>query len=225
MDLKSNALEQIFEQLKTKSCLKQKTYSAITDVFVNMRNEAQKLAVELSDRIEEVDSSVKVEFTDVSEFEFHLKFSGDMLVFVKQTNIVTFPDEHPVVQNDYVKEDPDRRYFGHIMVYNFLADSIKLNRLQDPGYLLARLLVNSEGHFFAEGVSQLNFLFTDIISNIINEQWIRLLIEKAVSVAIDIDLIAPNYPDISSVTLGQKMSNTELMGRGEKIGFQMSHEQ
>jgi len=225
--MKSNKppIDDIFEKLTTISVLKQKTYRNIIEVFKQLHTVAKQLVNELAQRVAQVDQSVEVELIDVNEFEFQVKLSGDLVVFMLQTNIVTLNEAHPVMQSEYVKNDKTRGYFGHIMVYNFLTDSIRYNRLDDPGYLITRLMVNHEGKFFAEGVRQLNFLFTDISNNSINEEWLKLLLEKSIFTAVDIDLIAPNYPDIQNVKLSHKVQNEQPLGRGEKIGFQMSYKQ
>ena len=85
-----------------------------------------------------------IEYRSINDMEFHIRFSGDLLVFVMHSNIVTFPDDYGPMPSKYVEEDFRRRFFGHIMAYNFMADSIKYQRLNDPGYLVGRLLVNIE---------------------------------------------------------------------------------
>jgi len=39
---------------------------------------------------------------------------------------------------------------------------LKFNRVNDPGYLLARLMINHENRFFIEGEGQLATLFNKI---------------------------------------------------------------
>lgn len=224
MGTNQNTLDHIFQQLKNKACLKQKVFRNIKEVFHLLRSEAENVVQKLSDRINEVDKSVTVGLSEINEFEFQLKFSGDMLVFVMQTNVITFSEEYPIMQNDYVKADEKRKYFGNIMVYNFMADSIKYNHGDDPGYLLARILVNHENHFYVEGVRQMDFLFTDIEQNILNAQWLKLIIEKAISTSIDTDLIGTKYPDIKKTVTYEKINKNALIGLGQKIGFQMNYE-
>lgn len=45
------------------------------------------------------------------------------------TNIVTLEESHTIMKEDYIKENEVNRYFGQIMVYNFMADSLKHNRI------------------------------------------------------------------------------------------------
>ena len=224
MDLEKDALNYIFQQLKDKACLKQQVYRNLKDVFAQMRNEAQSITETLDEMMSTIDEDVLVEFEEVGEFEFRVKFGGDALVFYMQSNIITFNQDFPVMQSAHVQQDEKRKYFGHITIYNFLADSIKYNRLGDPGYLIARLLVNKENHFFLEGVGQMNFLFQDIDNNVLTKDWVRLIIEKSMAAAIDNDLIGPAYPTIQNISLKQKLMENMTAVRGEKIGFQLSYE-
>jgi len=221
MDVEKKALNDILNQLKSKACLKQKAFKNMMDVFASLKQEAEALSVKLNEKIQEIDKSVVVKLSEKNEFEFQVKVGSDVLIFTLTTNIVTFKNEYAVMQSEYVQEKEERKYFGQILVYNFMADSLKYDRLDDPGYLIARVLINHENHFYVEGVDQLNFLFSDISNNIISKEWLRLVIEKCISAAIDMDLIGANYPDIKITTLQQKMKDERPMGEGQKLGFQM----
>ena len=211
----------IVEALKDKACLKQKIYRNTREVFRQMKAIGKALAETLDERIKLHDKSVIVEYEDKGEFEFHIKFPGDLLMFTMHTNVQTFGEEHLISKNPYVLEDYRRAYFGSIMVYNFMADSLKYNRLNDPGYLLARMLLNVDGHFYIEGVRQLNFLYPDISENMIDESLLRVFIESTILTAIGQDLYAPAYQDIQVVPLGLKLDNR--MTGAAKVGFQMSY--
>src|SRR5687768_4450585 len=117
-------IEVIFEGLKQKSTTKQIIYRNTKDTFDQLRVVAAEIVDQLSRKITEVDSSVIIEYRNVNDFEFQIKFSGDLLIFVMHSNVITFPDDHELMSNPYVEDDFRRRFFGHIMAYNFMADSI-----------------------------------------------------------------------------------------------------
>jgi hypothetical protein len=217
-------LEVIFEGLKQKSITKQTIYRNTKETFDQLRECAATIVDQLNKKITEVDSTVVIEYRNINEFEFHVKFSGDLLIFVMHSNVVTFPEDHELMSNSYVEEDFRRRFFGHIMAYNFMADSIRFGRMNDPGYLLGRLLVNVENHFFLEGVTQLDLPHTDIAKNTIDEEALRLFIESAMIAAVNNDLMAPDLDDIKKITVKQKMENQQV-SRGQKLGFSFSFEQ
>jgi len=217
-------LKQIFEGLKQKSSAKQLIYRNTTAAFELLRQVSQELVVELSRKISPFDSSVVVEYRSVNDLEFHIKFSGDLLVFVLHSNIVTFPDDYGPMHTAYVEADFRRRFFGHIMAYNFMADSVKYQRLNDPGYLVGRLLVNIDNHYYLEGVQQLEMPDHDMADSLITPELLRLFVESAMIAAVNNDLIAPPMNEIKKITVKQKIENQQV-SRGSKVGFSFSHQQ
>lgn len=218
-----NTLDKIFEQLKAKACLKQKVYKNIVEVFRVLKKEASGVADLLSSKMHNFDKSVIVALYDINEFEFHLKFGGDLLVFVLKSNIVSFPPEYPIMQSAYMKEEEKRKYFGSILVYNFMADTMKYNRHEDSGYLMSRIVVNIDNHFYIEGVRQLDFLFTEIEQNIVSVEWLKLFVEKLILTALETDLVGIKYGDLIKLTNYGKINQSLQLGTGQKIGFQMTN--
>ena len=119
-----NAKQLILETLKTKACLKQDVFKKTKDIFQNFKSEAQQLVDELSTEMNLVDKDVTVEFINKDDYEFHIKFGGDILVFFMHTNVFDFAKSHPIWKTSYLKDDELRAYCGMINVYNFLADSL-----------------------------------------------------------------------------------------------------
>ena len=220
----ADRLGQIFDGLQQKSTAKQAIFRNTQAAFDCLRLVSQELVVELSRKLTPLDSSVVIEYRSVNDMEFHIKFSGDLLVFVMHSNIVTFADDYGPMPSAYVAEDFRRRFFGHIMAYNFMADSIKYQRLNDPGYLVGRLLVNIDNHYFLEGVQQLELPHNDMADNVITPDAMRLFVESAMIAAVNNDLIAPPLPEIQKISVKQKLENQQV-SRGSKVGFSFSHEQ
>jgi len=106
-----------------------------------------------------------------------------------------------------------------------MADSVKYNRMEDPGYLLGRVLLNYENHFFIEGEGQLDFLFNQVSTDKINKVDIDVIIKIALTTAAKSDLVTPSYQEIKFITLYDKVESTQSMGGGRKIGFKMSYDQ
>ena len=224
MSKSQDPIENIVQHIKNKAVIKQQTYKHLLSSFEIMLKRAKELVGDINNRITDIDKDITVEIDVVSPHEFQLKVAGDLLVFVLHTNIVTFEDEHAVVKNNYIGEDVNRRYFGQIKIYNFMADSIKYNRLNDSGYLVARLLINYENHFFVEGEGQLNFLFKDISIKPIASVDLDVIIKLSITEAAQSDLIIPPFQKIKHILLIQKMEKDHHLGAGEKIGFRMSYQ-
>jgi hypothetical protein len=221
----TDRLNLIAQGLSGKASAKQAIFRATQAAFDQLRQVSQELCLELTQRITStVDASVRIEYYPVNGMEFHIRFSGDLLVFVMHSNIVTFPDTFGPMATPYVQNDFRRRFFGHIMAYNFMADSIKYHRLSDPGYLVGRLLVNIDSHYFLEGVEQLELPDHDMSDSPVTAAAMRLFVESAMIAAVNNDLIAPPMTDIQRITVKQKLENQQV-SRASKVGFSFSHEQ
>ncbi|WP_181306786.1 hypothetical protein [Rufibacter sp. XAAS-G3-1] len=216
-------IETIFEGLRQKSTTKQTIFRNTREVFEKLRSCSIDLVENLRKRIIEVDASVLIEYRSINDFEFHIKFSGDLLMFIMHSNVITLPDDHELMKSRYVDEDFRRRFFGHIMAYNFMADSIKYNRLNDPGYLLGRVLINIENHFYLEGVKQLDLTYNDMAKNEINEETLKLFIESAMVASVNNDLIAPDVEEIRKITVKQKLEEQQV-STPQKVGFSFSYQ-
>jgi hypothetical protein len=216
-------LDAIFDGLKQKSTAKQAIYRNTKETFDKLRVISKDLVIRLAKRISPLDSSVGIEYRDVNELEFHIKVSGDLIIFVMHSNIVTFPDDYDLMKTDYVEEDFKRRFFGHIMAYNFMADSIKYSRMNDPGYLLGRLLINIENHFYLEGVDQMNLEYQDIAKNVLTDDSLLLMVESSLIAAVNNDLMAQDLEDIRKITVKQKLDNQQV-SKAQKVGFNFSYE-
>lgn len=213
--------ELIIDVLKEKACLKQSVFRQTTDVFNEFKVEAQKLADELKDEICKIDENVVLEYTSKGDFEFHIKFGGDILVFYMHTNVFEFPKTHQIWTHSYLKDNPLRSYCGMINVYNFLSDSFKYNRINDTGYLVARCFVNSEKHYFVEGKRQLGFLYNNFASDIINNDKIRSILESTILYSMDFDLLTPPYDTMKEVSVMDiiEVTNAINIKTGKRLGF------
>ncbi len=223
MSEQPDPLDYIRRLLENKSAAKQITYRILLAAFGNLSKESKRVVQELRKKAKPADQDVTIDFKGINDHEFHVKLAGDLLVFVLHTNIVTLPEDHPVMKDLYIREKDANRYFGQIMIYNFMSDSLKFNRVNDPGYLLARLLVNHEGRYVIEGEGKLGALYNTISSGPITEGELNILVKLALLMAIENDLIAPPFSQIRFITLIQKMEKTLELGAGQKIGFRMRY--
>ncbi len=223
MNTEQDHLDYITKLLESKSAAKQTTYKHLLAAFSLLSKEAKRITAELKKKANPNDNDVTIEFSAVNEHEFHVKLAGDLLIFVLHTNIVTFADDHTIMQDPYMKQQEVNRYFGQIMIYNFMSDSLKFNRVNDPGYLLARLMINQDNRFFIEGEGQLATLFSRVSEQPLTNEVLDALVKLSLAIAIENDLMAMPYPDVKFITLHQKLEHTPDMGGGQKMGFQMSY--
>jgi len=214
----------LVEKLKVHSSMKQYIHRNTMNHIACIKKEMMHIASNLTKDVTSVDKNVEIVFTDKGEFEAELKFSGDSLVFAMHTNTFTFAEDHPIHQLDYVKEDPKRAYCGLIQIYNFLSDSIKYNRLNDYGYLIGRIFVNSENKFFIDGHENLGFDLLQYHQQEFTPEIIQKIIADAMLYCIDFELLTPPFEQSSIITLEEKQFNHTASGMntGKRIGFEFS---
>jgi len=219
-----NSEEKIVSLLKEKACAKQKIYRITKNVFANFQDVLQEKAKILNNEIQ--DKDVEVSYEESGDFDAKLKFSGDTLLFHMHSNIFDFDSSHQIHKTSYVKEDKMRSFCGIINIYNFLSDSLKYNRLNDAGFLIARIFINKDNHFFVEGDKQLGFLFNNFVNQQIDEVQICKIIDTAMIYALNFDLQTPNFNDVKVVSLHQilDINNNHKIKTSKRLGFKFSSE-
>jgi hypothetical protein len=227
MSFLENGKQMVLDQLREKAVLKQALCAQSAEVFARFKAILGVLEAEFRNELSGWEKPPRLLLNEKGENEMELVFGGDVLYFTRHTNIFNFEPTHAVQQSDYVREDPTRAYCAMIQVYNFLFDSIDQQRPADPGYLIARIFFNKEGHFFVEGKRQLGFLYNEFGSAELNDVYIRGIIESAMIYAIDFDLLVPPYEKVQVLTVQQKMLLSGLRGleTGKRVGFRFQAEQ
>ncbi len=223
---KKDNYQEILQQLKCKASLKQEIYRNTIEVFGLAKKVVSKLSSRLHQEYTVKDPSVEISYRDTHQFEAEFKFSGDMLLLSMHSNIFNFEEGHRIFQSSYVKADPTLSYCGVIYIHNFLADSIKYNRLGDEGSLVARILINKDKHFMVEGEGQLGFLYEAFSEGEIAEEVLNHIFELAILNCMENDLRLPPFAQIKDVTLHQKQTIVGASGypTGKGLGYMFKSE-
>lgn len=211
----------ILGKLENKASLKQEIYRNTVDVFAIAKKALSKLASRLHQDYTVNNPAVEVAYKDTHQFEAELKFSGDMLLLSMHSNVFNFEEGHRIYSSSYIKSNPSLSYCGVIYIHNFLADSIKYNRLADEGTLVARILVNKERRFIVEGEGQLGFLYEAFSEQEISEEVLTHIFELAILDCIDTDLQLPPYASVKDINLHQKQTTLAASGypTGKRLGY------
>ncbi len=216
-------INEIIELMRSKSVAKQKAYTATMEVMNEFKKVMQGYEHNLNNEIKGIDKNIEVKYTDAGNFEAHIKFSGDTLVFMMHTNIFDFDDNHPINKTKYVKEDTTREYCGLIQIYNFLSDSLKYNREGDMGSLVARIFINKEKHFFIDGNRPFNFLYNEFDTMVMEEKHTNTILEETMLHSLKLDLIVPPFDMFNVITVEQKNLHSHNSGfNTSRLGFHAS---
>jgi len=204
-----------------KASLKQEIYQKTFNVFSQFKTQAERLITANSEIVNKSRYHLLFEYKERGDFQFELKFGSDILIFMMHTNVFEFPRDHEVMKTDYIRQDKLRSYCGNIMIFNFLADSFKYNRLNDIGYLIGRVFLNREQHYFVEGKKEVGMLYNNFPYSVINQRTIRSIIYSSIMYTINFDLLTPPFDNQKEVTLQEMQTQLDTMSlrTGKRIGF------
>jgi hypothetical protein len=224
MNSKKKEVDQL-EGMIVKTNLKQEVYHKAVGSFALLKEVLKELAEDYREKLKDkVDDAVLPVYQEKGLFEAEFRLGGDLLIFSMHTNVFVFNREHPMWKLDYIKANPLNAYCGVFNIYNFLADSFKYSRYEDLGYLIARIFVNRENHFFVEGKRQSGELVKDFGSDEMTKAYMKEIIETTIQYAIDFDLLVPPYDQVKIATVEQMTSeiNHSRIQTGKRLGFKFN---
>lgn len=214
----------IVDTIKSKSILKQKVYDNTLAVFNMLKEILPGLAHSFNSRLTGSDKRVMLEFKDMGLFDAQMKVSGDLLFFHMHSNVFEFDRGHGIWKTSYIQADKTASYCGIINIFNFLADSVKYKRLEDLGYLIGRIFINKDMHYFVEGKRQLGYFYNNFGKDIIDKEALMNITKLAIQYALEFDLLVPPYDAVKMVTvdlISQKIQFSK-MKTGKRLGFQFN---
>ena len=216
----------ILQLLAEKAVMKQDVYSNTIAVFNDFKEIIKKEAEDLQGAMLKVDKRVNIYYKEVSLQSVQLKVAGDILDFQMHSNVFEFDHSHPIFKTGYVRTNEMNSYCGIISVYNFLADSYKYNRLNDLGYLIARIFINREKRFFVETRTQIGYRYAQFSPEPIDADDLRDLLNELIIYAISFDLFTPPYDSVRQVTVAemQEKSSSSALRTGKRLGYTGSKE-
>ena len=211
----------LFKLILTKGSLKQDVYQKTLSVFNIIKNVSQKLTKDYQLTEEKPTPVIPFEYKDRGEFEIELRFAGDILIFMMHTNIFEFPRDHEVMRLPYLRDNKDRSYCGIINIYNFLADSFKYNRDNDSGYLIGRIFINKDMHYYLEGKREIGLIYNSFETSQADIESISNVVKSAIKYTVNFDLLTPPYDNVKEVSVFEIKTELDNMKipTGKRLGF------
>ncbi|MCD6346566.1 MAG: hypothetical protein J7L96_04010 [Bacteroidales bacterium] len=219
---KENRTNKIIETLQNKSQIKQQVFDNTMKAFGLLNEVLVDFTQSCNTALSESDKRIHLKYTQKGEFDTQLKVAGDILVYTMHSNAFQFDRKHEIWKTAYVKKNVLAGYSGMISVYNFLADSFKYNRMDDLGYLIARIFINKDNYFFVQGKRQSGFNYTTLGSKKIDKHNMEEIISASIQYCLDFDLLVPPYDSVKMATVSQihqSISDAKLR-TGKRLGFQ-----
>lgn len=210
-----------------RSVLKRDVYELGKKQLALLKGEVAAHIERLSADVGKVDKRLEIKFHERNEYEFACTIAGDYLLFNMHTNVFRIDTDMPDVPfGTYLTDDPNRAYCAVIHVYNFLADSFRFERGSDAGYLVARIFINAENHFFVEGINSLGERFSDFANATFDAQAATQVVLAVMLEALNFELLVPEYALVSDIALTNAIRTSGLTGRrtDKRLGFKLQAE-
>lgn len=213
--------EELGQQIHTKTMLLNDVLDKTRKAFSLMRDQARQIMDYMSKKYPK-----EFVFEDKNQNEFKIRFGSDILVFVMHTNVFEFSRNHEVMRLPYIQEDKDRSFCGMINIYNFLTDSFDYNRDYDLGYLIGRVFVNKDNHYFIEGKREVGLLYTSFNTAIISEESVSDIVRSAMEYANNFDLLTPPYDEVKEISVGEIRTNAATKSKitAKRLGFEFQQD-
>lgn len=208
--------EELGKQIHTKTLLLNSIIDNTKNAFGLMRSISKEIITKLSN-----DYPKEFVFSDRNEREFEIRFGSDILVFMMHTNVFEFSRYHEVMRLPYVQQDKDRSFCGVIQIYNFLTDSFDYNRDYDIGYLIGRVFINKENHYFIEGKREVGMLYSNFNTSMISEDSIESIVKSSMEYANNFDLLTPPFDEVKEITVGEVKNHVASRNHitAKRLGF------
>jgi hypothetical protein len=220
-DILNNQKEKIVTLLKDKAVMKQEVYRNTTEAFEMLKTGVNDISLALVKETEEIDKRISIAVSETKKYSIQLKVAGDVLEFFMHTNVFEFDRSHPMFKTGYIKHNENNSYCGIINVYNFLADSFRYDRTNDLGYLICRIFVNREMHFFIEAKGPVGAKYSGFSSEPLTLDQLKEIINELIIYAITFDLFTPPFDHVREVSVGEMQEKTNSMNlrTGKRLGY------
>ena len=212
----------ICDLLIKKGELKQQIYSSTLESMELFKQCAKEFEDYYEENCAEQHPRVTVDYNGKNLHEFKLRFAGDVLIFLMHTNIFEFPRDHEVMKTPYIREDQTRSYCGVIHIFNFLSDSFRYNRINDSGYMIGRIFINKDKHFYVEGKRELAKVLNNFNNRELDKQSVEEILMSAIQYTINFDLLVPEYSNLVEISVNdilQIEDQNMILKTGKRLGF------
>lgn len=218
---KKKTKDLIIQMLNEKASVKNEISLSLNNNFKKLVEVAKKYASDIKHVESNKPTHNLLDVYDKNSNSFEIRLGEETLLFHKLSAIFQIDKSHQLWSSSYISDNYLNSYVGIINIYNFLSDSLRQNRIEDQGYLIARILINREGHFFVEGKRQLGFLYNDFINAVINETDLANIIESSLLYSLDFDITVPDYDAISVINVGGLLDQIDfsIPPSTKKLGF------
>ena len=99
--------------------------------------------------------------------------------------------------------------------------------MNDLGYMIGRIFINKDKHYYIEGKRELAQVINNFSSNEISADSVKEILNSAIRYTLNFDLLVPNYEDMKIITVNdilQLEEQTNLLKTGKRLGFRFEQD-
>ncbi|MCK9302160.1 MAG: hypothetical protein PHU62_05950 [Bacteroidales bacterium] len=209
----------LFNEIETIYGYEKKVFNSTLEAFKMLYKTAKKIEEQYNEHNH--DLQIELNCDKNGEYEFEITVGSDIIVFMLHPNVFEFPRAHEIMKLPYVTENKLRSQCGTILIYNYIADSIKYRRINDIGYLIGRLFVNQEKHFYVEGKKEIGMFINRYGVNVLNENYAKDILESAIQYVMHFGLLVPDYDMYKELPVDQFLQYRDYMQikTAKRLGF------
>ncbi|MBR1625738.1 MAG: hypothetical protein IJ681_01195 [Bacteroidales bacterium] len=213
--------EELGKQIHKKTLLLNNVIEKTHETFSLMREQARQIMNYMSKQYPD-----EFFFEDKNQNEFEIRFGSDILVFIMHTNVFEFSRNHEVMRLPYIQQDKERSFCGMINIYNFLTDSFDYNRDYDLGYLIGRVFINKDNHYFIEGKREVGLLYSSFNTSEINAESVTDIIRSSMEYANNFDLLTPPFDEVKEISVGEIRTSAASKSKitAKRLGFEFQQD-
>jgi hypothetical protein len=211
----------ILNTLQEKIFVKQEVNKSLNVSFDFLKKAITEITNDFNQSIKDTSSDQKID-CNIGQSHIELLFGTEVIVFSFQNLVFEIDKGHSIWSHSYIQDNPLNAFVGIISVHNFIRDSFMNNQNEDLGYLIARIFINQENHYFVEGKRQLGFLYNDFSLNISSKEDFVKIIHSAMLYCLDFEMLVPPYEDVSIISVEQikLIINKVKFQSAKRLGFQ-----
>lgn len=214
--------------MEERSVLKRNVFESGKLRFSELKQALKSDIERLAKDVFKTDPRLEIKFHDRNEYECGCTVAGDYILFHLHTNVFRLDADNgkdaPYPLTEYLRDKPDRIYCAVINVYNFLADSFRYERNNDAGYLVTRIFINAENHFFTEGIASAGCGYDKFGESEFAGDAVPKVLRSVIYEALNFEMIVPEYALVSEIALNDAVRSGGLTGyrTSKRMGFRLS---
>lgn len=163
----------------------------------------------------------KSKLLKVTSNEIQFQFGNEVIIALIHPQSINAAGVIQANSEKYIKENALRTICSMVLIYSFRLHALEKSEAESNGFLLARIFINADNHFFVESHQPQPFLWNQIGDNEVKQESVKQILSNCLHLSQQIQLYAPSYSDISVINLSDKdlILENSNSNNAHRLGF------